>query len=77
MGLLVRSGSWGHSTIRGAWLCWIYSGFQGFGHDVTDAEGAYSFRTIKPVPYSGRTPHIHVKVLVSGLVRYYLESNLE
>ncbi|MCP4387339.1 MAG: FAD-dependent oxidoreductase [Gammaproteobacteria bacterium] len=27
-------------------------------------DGSYSFRTIKPVPYTGRTPHIHVKVLV-------------
>jgi protocatechuate 3,4-dioxygenase beta subunit len=44
-------------------------GFQGFGHDVTGADGAYSFRTIKPVPYPGRTPHIHVKVLVSGSER--------
>jgi protocatechuate 3,4-dioxygenase beta subunit len=26
------------------------------------ADGRYRFRTIRPVPYSGRTPHIHVKV---------------
>ena len=26
------------------------------------AEGRYRFRTIRPVAYSGRTPHIHVKV---------------
>ena len=38
------------------------TGFQGFGHDITDAEGAYHFRTIKPTTYPGRTPHIHVKV---------------
>ena len=25
-------------------------------------DGRYRFRTLKPVPYSGRTPHIHVKV---------------
>lgn len=37
-------------------------GFQGFGHDITDAEGRYRFRTIKPGKYPGRTPHIHVKV---------------
>lgn len=37
-------------------------GFQGFGHTVTDTSGIYSFRTIRPVPYPGRTPHIHVKV---------------
>lgn len=36
--------------------------FQGFGHDVTDDEGTYVFRTIKPTVYPGRTPHIHVKV---------------
>lgn len=38
--------------------------FQGFGHDLSAADGSYSFRTIKPVPYAGRTPHIHVKVLL-------------
>ena len=40
--------------------------FQGFGHDLSTADGSYSFRTIKPVPYIGRTPHIHVKVLVDN-----------
>ncbi len=37
-------------------------GFQGFGHDITDENGRYVFRTIKPTRYPGRTPHIHVKV---------------
>ena len=41
-------------------------GFQGFGRTVTDAEGRYSFRTIKPVLYSGRPPHVHFKVVASG-----------
>lgn len=36
--------------------------FQGFGRVTVDGEGRYRFRTIRPVPYSGRTPHIHVKV---------------
>ena len=37
--------------------------FQGFGRCMTAAQsGAYYFRTIKPVPYPGRTPHIHVRV---------------
>ena len=36
--------------------------FQAFGRVVADAEGRYRFRTIRPVAYSGRTPHIHVKV---------------
>lgn len=38
-------------------------GFQGFGFDTSDDSGRYYFRTIKPVAYPGRTPHIHVKVL--------------
>jgi protocatechuate 3,4-dioxygenase beta subunit len=36
--------------------------FQGFGRCATGRNGEYYFRTIKPVPYTGRTPHIHVKV---------------
>jgi protocatechuate 3,4-dioxygenase beta subunit len=36
--------------------------FQGFGRFTTGSKGEYRFRTIKPVPYPGRTPHIHVKV---------------
>ncbi len=36
--------------------------FQGFGRFLTGADGAYYFRTIKPVPYPGRTPHIHFLV---------------
>lgn len=36
--------------------------FQGFGRFETGVSGEYRFRTIKPVRYPGRTPHIHVKV---------------
>ena len=36
--------------------------FQGFGRFLTGSTGEYVFRTIKPVPYPGRTPHIHYKV---------------
>lgn len=36
--------------------------FQGFGRFLTGSTGEYYFRTIKPVVYTGRTPHIHVKV---------------
>lgn len=39
------------------------TGFQGFGHDITGADGSFRFRTIKPTVYPGRTPHIHVKLL--------------
>jgi protocatechuate 3,4-dioxygenase beta subunit len=40
--------------------------FQGFGRFLTGTSGEYYFRTIKPVPYPGRTPHIHFKVKVRG-----------
>lgn len=43
--------------------------FQGFGHDIAAEDGSYAFRTIKPVPYTGRTPHIHAKVLLGGRER--------
>jgi len=49
--------------------------FQGFGHVVTDASGDYAFRTIKPVPYPGRAPHIHVKIFAGSAVlttQFYL-----
>jgi len=36
--------------------------FQGYGRFLTDGEGRYFFRTVKPVPYPGRTPHIHFAV---------------
>jgi protocatechuate 3,4-dioxygenase beta subunit len=40
--------------------------FQGFGRFVTGSTGEYYFRTIKPVPYPGRTPHIHYKIKKGG-----------
>jgi len=40
--------------------------FQGYGRFLTDSQGRYYFRTIKPVPYPGRTPHIHFGVSKSG-----------
>ena len=36
--------------------------FQGFGRVTVGADGSYRFRTMRPVAYGGRTPHIHVKV---------------
>lgn len=44
----------------------IDAGFQGIGHTLTDDQGHYRFRTIRPVPYPGRTPHIHVAVFPAG-----------
>ena len=40
--------------------------FQGYGRFLTGSAGEYYFRTIKPVPYPGRTPHIPVKVSRGG-----------
>lgn len=40
--------------------------FQGFGRFLTGSSGEYLFRTIKPVPYPGRTPHIHYKIKRGG-----------
>jgi protocatechuate 3,4-dioxygenase beta subunit len=37
-------------------------GFQGYGKTRSGSDGGYRFRTIKPVPYPGRAPHIHVAV---------------
>jgi protocatechuate 3,4-dioxygenase beta subunit len=42
------------------------AGFQGYGRQMTIAGGGYRFRTIRPVPYPGRTPHIHFAVTGPG-----------
>jgi protocatechuate 3,4-dioxygenase beta subunit len=36
--------------------------FQGFGAARSGGDGGLRFRTIKPVPYPGRTPHVHIKL---------------
>lgn len=43
--------------------------FQGYGRSEVDAAGRYAFRTIRPVAYPGRTPHIHFKVHAPGVGR--------
>src|SRR5437867_5140027 len=40
--------------------------FQGFGRFMTGSTGEYYFRTVKPVPYPGRTPHIHFAVKIKS-----------
>ena len=40
--------------------------FQGYGRVVSGPDGRYSFRTIRPVAYPGRTPHIHFAVQAPG-----------
>lgn len=54
-----RHGTYHHSRDRGE----MDPGFQGFGRTVSAADGGYRFRTIQPVPYGGRTPHIHFRVI--------------
>ena len=46
------------------------SNFQGFGRFLTGSSGEYLFRTIKPVPYPGRTPHIHFAVKMKGREKF-------
>ena len=42
------------------------SNFQGFGRFMTGSSGEYYFRTIKPISYPGRCPHIHYAVKLKG-----------
>lgn len=44
--------------------------FQGYGRFETASDGRYRFRTLRPVPYPGRTPHIHFAVTLPGLPRF-------
>jgi protocatechuate 3,4-dioxygenase, beta subunit len=44
--------------------------FQGFGQTTSDGEGGYKFLTIRPVAYTGRTPHIHFVVAAPGQRRF-------
>lgn len=40
--------------------------FQYWGRMATDGEGRYSFLTIRPGKYPGRTPHIHFRIREQG-----------
>src|SRR5262245_26934701 len=44
--------------------------FQGFGRFLTGSSCEYLFRTIKPVPYPGRSPHNHFAVKVKGKEKF-------
>jgi protocatechuate 3,4-dioxygenase beta subunit len=46
------------------------SHFQGYGRFLTDSQGRYFFRTIKPNEYPGRTPHIHMAVSAKGKKKF-------
>ncbi len=51
--------------------------FAGFGWVVTDTHAGYAFDTIRPVPYPGRTPHIHLAVSVAGRRRLVTQIFIE
>lgn len=50
--------------------------FQGFGHTITAADGGYRFRTVKPVAYPGRAPHIHFAMGSEGARRFFTQMYL-
>jgi protocatechuate 3,4-dioxygenase, beta subunit len=51
--------------------------FQGFGRFITGSTGEYLFRTIKPVPYPGRTPHIHFAIKTKGREKFTTQCYIE
>jgi len=51
--------------------------FQGYGRFLTGQDGAYLFRTIKPVPYGSRTPHIHFAVRMPGMEAFTTQCYVE
>jgi len=57
-GVYLHSGSFARNTLD--------KKFQGFGRTKTDRNGHFSFRTIVPTEYPGRTPHIHMKLWREG-----------
>jgi protocatechuate 3,4-dioxygenase alpha subunit len=44
----------------------------GWGRCGTDADGRYSFLTVKPGPVEGQAPHVVVQVFARGLLRQVL-----
>jgi len=58
-GVYLHAGTGGNKAKRD-------TNFQCFGRFVTGSTGEYVFRTIKPVPYPGRAPHIHLAVKRRG-----------
>ncbi len=51
--------------------------FQGFGRTVTARDGAYRFRTIRPLAYPGRAPHIHFALKGRGFGPFYTQMYLQ
>ncbi len=51
--------------------------FQGYGRFLTGESGEYLFRTIKPVAYTGRCPHIHYAVKLKGHDKWTTELHIK
>ena len=55
--------------------------FQYWARMKTDAQGSFSFRTIQPGKYPGRTPHIHYRIVAPGrkelVTQMYFDANME
>ncbi|MEZ5391569.1 MAG: protocatechuate 3,4-dioxygenase [Bryobacterales bacterium] len=79
--ILTPSGEPVRNTTVEIWQCdsggaYLHSGsnrhdhfdknFQGFGRFETGSAGEYRFRTIRPVAYDNRTPHIHFAIDKGG-----------
>jgi protocatechuate 3,4-dioxygenase beta subunit len=47
--------------------------FQGFGRTLTDEQGGYRFRTVRPVAYPGRAPHIHFALRSPRFATFYTQ----
>lgn len=52
-------------------------GFQGRGRMQVGEDGRFAFRTIRPVAYPGRTPHIHVLVAAPGRPEFITQLYLD
>ena len=51
--------------------------FAGFGWVKTGSDGRYAFKAIRPVPYTGRTPHIHFAVIAPRVKKLVTQMYVE
>jgi protocatechuate 3,4-dioxygenase beta subunit len=69
-GIYIHSGSGGDKSRQD-------KNFQGYGRFLTGETGEYLFRTIKPVAYTGRCPHIHFAVKLKGRDKWTTELHIK
>lgn len=51
--------------------------FADFGWVKTGSDGRYAFKAIRPVPYTGRTPHIHFAVIAPRVKKLVTQMYVE